>query len=281
MGWLNRELPGISELSEKKAIPEGIWEKCPSCSEVFLASDWAENLRVCSACGFHDRISCAERLDILVDVGTFYEWDDTLCSVDPLGFNDGQSYQEKLKKQLGKTSRYDAIVTGAGLMSGRGIAIGIMDFAWMGGSMGTVVGERIARLFHRAAYHGLPVIMVSSSGGARMHEGILSLMQMAKTCSAVSALRDKGLPYISVMCDPTTGGVAASFAMLGDINFAEPKATIGFAGRRVIENTIRQKLPENFQTAEFLLDHGMLDRIVRRSEMKEMIFRCLNVLCAS
>jgi acetyl-CoA carboxylase carboxyl transferase subunit beta len=170
-------------------------------------------------------------------------------------------------------------VTGVGLLNGRPVALGVLDFFWMGGSMGTVVGERISRLFARAAFHKMPAIMVSASGGARMHEGILSLMQMAKTCSAISDLRDAGLPYVSVMCDPTTGGVAASFAMLGDLNFAEPKATIGFAGRRVIENTIRQKLPEDFQTAEFLLEHGMLDRIVRRSEMKGIISRCLNVLC--
>jgi acetyl-CoA carboxylase carboxyl transferase subunit beta len=279
MGWLNREPAGISESSEKKAIPEGIWEKCPSCSEVVLASDWYENLRVCSSCGYHGRISCEERVEILLDKNTFYEWDHELKSTDPLLFNDGKSYRQKLETQWKKTSRYDAVVTGAGLMNGRPVALGVMDFFWMGGSMGTVVGERISRLFARAAYHGMPAVMVSSSGGARMHEGLLSLMQMAKTCSGISELRDKGLPYISVMCDPTTGGVAASFAMLGDLNFAEPKATIGFAGRRVIENTIRQKLPDDFQTAEFLLQHGMLDRIVKRYEMKDVISRCLNVLC--
>jgi acetyl-CoA carboxylase carboxyl transferase subunit beta len=279
MGWLNREPARLQEATEKKAIPSGVWEKCPECSEVVLASELHENLRVCPHCGYHNRLPGEERVELLIDQDTFYEWDHDIASADPLSFNDGRSYAERLKILWKKTGRYDAIITGAGLLEGRPIGLGVLDFFWMGGSMGTVVGERIARLFARARCHGMPVVLVSSSGGARMHEGLLSLMQMAKTCAAVSKHREASLPFVSVMCDPTTGGVAASFAMLGDLNFAEPKATIGFAGRRVIENTIRQKLPDDFQTAEFLLNHGMIDAIVKRNEMKETLRRAFDFLC--
>ncbi|NBX16081.1 MAG: acetyl-CoA carboxylase carboxyltransferase subunit beta [Proteobacteria bacterium] len=280
MGWLSREPARLQESSEKKAIPSGVWEKCSSCNEIVLMTDFEENHRVCPSCGFHARLPGEDRVELLIDRETFYEWDHDLSSADPLEFNDGRSYHERLKNLWKKTRRYDAIITGAGLLEGREVALGVLDFTWMGGSMGTVVGERIRRLFARARAHRMPVILVSSSGGARMHEGLLSLMQMAKTCAAVAQHREAGLPFISVMCDPTTGGVAASYAMLGDINLAEPKATIGFAGRRVIETTIRQKLPDDFQTAEFLLNHGMVDRIVKRSEMKETINRMLAILCA-
>ena len=180
-----------------------------------------------------------------------------------------------------KTSKYDAVLTGAGMLNGRPVALGVLDFFWMGGSMGSVVGERINRMFARARKNNLPVILVSSSGGARMQEGLLSLMQMAKTSAAIALHKEAGLPFISIMCDPTTGGVAASFAMLGDLNFAEPKSTIGFAGRRVIENIIRQKLPDNFQTAEFCFEHGAVDKIVKRQEMKELLSKILNILCDS
>jgi acetyl-CoA carboxylase carboxyl transferase subunit beta len=180
-----------------------------------------------------------------------------------------------------KTNRYDSILTGAGLLNGRPVALGVLDFFWMGGSMGAVVGERMYRLFTRARKLNMPVIIVSSSGGARMHEGLISLMQMAKTSAAIALHKEAGLAYLSILCDPTTGGVAASFAMLGDVHFAEPKSTIGFAGRRVIENIIRQKLPENFQTAEFCFDHGVIDRIVKRSEMKELLARTLHILSPS
>ncbi|NBO37089.1 acetyl-CoA carboxylase carboxyltransferase subunit beta [bacterium] len=280
MGWLSREPTRLQDASEKKSIPSGIWEKCAACNEIVLTTDFEENHRVCPSCGFHARLPGEERVELLIDRETFYEWDHDLSSKDPLEFNDGRSYLERLKTLWKRTKRYDAIITGAGLLEGRAVALGVLDFTWMGGSMGTVVGERIRRLFARARSHRMPVIMVSSSGGARMHEGLLSLMQMAKTCAAVAQHRDVGLPFISVLCDPTTGGVAASYAMLGDINLAEPKATIGFAGRRVIETTIRQKLPDDFQTAEFLLNHGMVDRIVKRSEMKDEINRLLSILCA-
>ena len=281
MGWLNREPAKLDNTSEKKSIPSGVWEKCQDCGEVILTEDLAENLAVCPNCGFHNRFPGAERVELLIDRDTFFEWDHNLASCDPLKFNDGRNYADRLAAMWKKTNRYDAVITGAGYSNGRPVALGVLDFFWMGGSMGTVVGERIYRMFTRARHHKLPVIMVSSSGGARMHEGLLSLMQMAKTCAGVAKHREAGLPFVSVMCDPTTGGVAASFAMLGDLNFAEPKATIGFAGRRVIENTIRQKLPDDFQTAEFLLNHGMIDAIVKRSEMKETISRALNILCAS
>ena len=278
MGWLNREPAKLQESSEKKSIPSGVWEKCPECNEIVLTSELEENCRVCPSCSYHYRLPGQERVELLIDRETFFEWDHDLASCDPLHFNDGRSYADRLGALWKKTQRYDAVITGAGLLNSRPVALGVLDFFWMGGSMGTVVGERIVRMFGRARELRMPVIMVSSSGGARMHEGILSLMQMAKTCAAVAQHREAGLPFVSIMCDPTTGGVAASFAMLGDLNFAEPKATIGFAGRRVIENTIRQKLPDDFQTAEFLLSHGMLDRIVKRGEMKELLARSLDIL---
>lgn len=278
MGWLEREPSKIHDDTERKSIPSGVWDKCSSCGEIVLASDLAQNLKVCPMCGFHHRIPAAERILQLVDHDSFYEWDADLFSSDPLHFHDGSPYADKLQKQRKRSSQNDAAITGVGRIRGIGVAIGVLDFFWMGGSMGTVVGERLSRLFVRASKTRLPVIVVSASGGARMHEGILSLMQMAKTCARIAEHRKSGLPYISVMCDPTTGGVAASFAMLGDINLAEPRATIGFAGRRVIENTIRQKLPDDFQTAEFLLDHGMLDRIVRRHDLPDTISRILSLL---
>jgi acetyl-CoA carboxylase carboxyl transferase subunit beta len=260
MGWLNKEPAKLQEVSEKKSIPSGVWEKCSACGEVILASDLIENHLVCTNCGHHSRLPGAERVELLIDRETFFEWDHNIASLDPLHFDDGRKYEARLGSLWKNTRRYDAIITGAGLMHGMPVALGVLDFFWMGGSMGTVVGERILRLFSRARFHDLPVIMVSSSGGARMHEGLLSLMQMAKTCSAVAKHREAG------------------YAMLGDINLAEPKSTIGFAGRRVIENTIRQKLPEDFQTAEFLLNHGMVDAIVRRHELKDAILRILKIL---
>jgi acetyl-CoA carboxylase carboxyl transferase subunit beta len=278
MSWLSKEPTRVQSVSQKKSIPEGIWEKCEKCGEISLASEFLESHRVCSHCGFHARLPALERLELLLDAGTFLEWDSQLKSCDPLEFNDGRSYASRLNTQFQKTQRLDAFISGTGKLGDHSVALGVLDFFWMGGSMGTVVGEKIYRLFVRAQHHKLPVIICSASGGARMHEGLLSLMQMAKTCSAVAKQRDAGLPFISVLCDPTTGGVAASYAMLGDINIAEPGATIGFAGRRVVENTIRQKLPEDFQTSEFLLSHGMLDRIVKRNEMKEFINRCLKIL---
>ncbi len=279
MGWLSREPTKLHDLSDKIALPSGIWDKCPKCSEIILVSDLEENHMVCPSCGYHHRFPAEQRIEMLLDNDTFFEWDHELCSHDPLEFNDGRAYAERLITMAQKTKRYDAMITGAGHLYGRPVGIGVLDFFWMGGSMGTVAGERIMRLFTRARKLNMPVIIVSSSGGARMHEGLISLMQMAKTSAAVGLHKEAGLPYISVLSDPTTGGVAASYAMLGDIHFAEPGATIGFAGRRVIENIIRQKLPEDFQTAEFCFEHGVIDRIVKRSEMKDLISRTLNILC--
>lgn len=278
MGWLERGPAKLQENSEKKSLPSGVWEKCSSCGEIVLTSDLHDNQKVCPVCGFHNRLGASDRIASLCDSGTFHEWDAELFSSDPLQFDDGTPYSLKLRKQKERTMRNDAIITGVGRLNDTPVAWGVMDFFWMGGSMGTVVGERISRLFVRAGKLKLPVVIFSASGGARMHEGILSLMQMAKTCARIAEHRKAGLPYISVMCDPTTGGVAASFAMLGDINLAEPRATIGFAGRRVIENTIRQRLPDDFQTAEFLQAHGMIDRIVKRSEMRETLSRLLQML---
>jgi acetyl-CoA carboxylase carboxyl transferase subunit beta len=278
MGWLEREPSKLNENTERKSIPSGVWDKCTSCGEIILTADLIQNLKVCPMCGYHNRISAAERIEQLTDTDSFQEWDADLFSKDPLEFNDGKPYHEKLSKQRQKSNQNDAVITGVGRIQGRPVALGALDFFWMGGSMGTVMGERLSRLFVRAGKLKLPVVVISASGGARMHEGILSLMQMAKTCARIAELRKQGLPYISIMCDPTTGGVAASFAMLGDINLAEPRATIGFAGRRVIENTIRQKLPDDFQTAEFLLAHGMIDRIVRRQELPELLSRILAII---
>ncbi len=278
MGWLSREPAKLQDSLQKKSFPSGVWEKCPSCSEIILASDLEENHLVCPSCGHHNRFPAEQRIELLIDDNTFYEWDSTLCSLNPLEFDDGRSYEERLQNMAKKTKRYDALISGAGLLDGKPVALGVLDFFWMGGSMGTVVGERITRLFTRARKLSLPVIIVSSSGGARMHEGLISLMQMAKTSAAVGLHKDAGLPFVSVLCDPTTGGVAASYAMLGDVHIAEPGSTIGFAGRRVIENIIRQKLPDDFQTAEFCFDHGVVDKIVKRSEMKSFLSRLLNIL---
>lgn len=281
MGWLSREPARLQDVSEKKTLPSGVWEKCPSCSEIVLISDLEENHLVCPTCSYHHRLPAEQRIELLIDNNTFFEWDHTLCSTNPLEFDDGRSYATRLANMSQKTKKYDAIITGAGMINNRAVGIGVLDFFWMGGSMGSVVGERIHRLFARARKLNLPVILVSSSGGARMHEGLLSLMQMAKTSASIALHKEAGIPFISILCDPTTGGVAASFAMLGDVNFAEPKSTIGFAGRRVIENIIRQKLPDDFQTAEFCFEHGAIDRIIKRSEMKDILTRTLNIICSS
>ena len=279
MAWLSREPAKLKNSADRKSIPSGIWHKCKSCSEIVLLSDFEENHKVCPKCNYHHRLTVEERLDVLLDKDSFYEWDFNLMSSDPLNFHDGKShYSRKLQTLKEKTKRTDAIVTGVGQIEDKALALGIMDFFWMGGSMGSVVGEKIKRLFTRARILSLPVVIVSSSGGARMHESLFSLMQMVKTSAAVSLHRDEGLPFISILADPTTGGVAASFSFLGDINIAEPLDTIGFAGRRVIESTIRQKLPENFQTAEFCQEHGVIDKIVKRSELKKTISILVNLL---
>jgi acetyl-CoA carboxylase carboxyl transferase subunit beta len=279
MGWFTREKAPMAQKVEKKGkLPEGLWTKCVSCGEVLYSKDLEKNLNVCAKCGHHYRISSRKRLDLLLDAETFAEYDAGMVSVDFLEFKDSKSYQERIDAAVAKGGSKDAVICGSGKIEGTPVQIAVFDFSFMGGSMGSVVGEKITRAIERGIEQHMPVLIVSASGGARMQESILSLMQMAKTSAALAKLRDKGLPYISILTDPTTGGVTASFSMLGDINMAEPKALIGFAGPRVIEQTIRQKLPEGFQRSEYLLDHGMVDIIVERKDMKEKLSQVLKML---
>ncbi len=272
LNWLRRPK---YESVERRDLPAGLWTKCPRCAQLVYRKELERNLKVCPKCGHHHRLSGPERLHLMVDEGTFEEWDADLRSEDPLGF---PGYAERYREAVERTGRAEAVLTGRGRIGGIPAAVGVMDFDFLGGSMGSVVGEKIARLFERAAALGLPVVTCSASGGARMQEGVLSLMQLAKTAAAVGRLHEAGLPFVSVLCDPTTGGTTASFAMLGDVHVAEPGALIGFAGARVIEQTIRQKLPEGFQSAEFLLQHGMVDLIVPRAELKDTVARLLRLL---
>ncbi len=259
-------------------VPEGLWVKCDNCRQILYNKELARNFKICPKCGFHFRLSAPERLRMLFDDEQYVEFDTGLRSSDPLKFRDSKKYRDRLRAAEDAVGTSDAIVVGSGTLAGMPVIIGAMEFSFMAGSMGSVVGEKIARGAERALAERKPLIIVSTSGGARMQEGILSLMQMAKISAALARLSEHRIPYISVMTDPTTGGVTASYAMLGDLNLAEPNALIGFAGPRVIEQTIRQTLPEGFQRSEFLLEHGMLDMIVERSEMKATIGRCLRLL---
>lgn len=248
-----------------------LWKQCFQCRELLYVRDLRNNMHVCPKCKYHFRIGADERVEQLADEGTFQEIDAKMSSADPLGFVDTESYTKKQQDAERKTGMKDAIVTGLCQLNGKYVALGIMDFAYFGGSMGSVVGEKVTRLIEKAIENRYPLIIVSSSGGARMQEGLISLMQLAKTSSALKSLSDERLLYISLLCEPTFGGVTASFAMLGDIIIAEPGARIGFAGRRVIEETIRQKLPADFQTAEYLLKHGQVDMVVDRTSLKETL----------
>ena len=277
MAWLNREKAPLSK-SLKKDPPSGLWEKCSECGEIVFRKDFIANLNVCPKCNHHFSMPAEDRIRSFLDADSFEEADAELCSTDPLEFKDSKAYRQRLRDMHGKTGRYDAIITGRGLLCGRPLHLGVFDFEFMGGSMGSVVGEKLARLFLRAAETREPAVVITSSGGARMQEGILSLMQMAKTCAALAKMRDAGVPFISVLTDPTTGGVSASLAMLGDLNVAEPKALIGFAGPRVIEQTVRETLPEGFQRSEFLLEHGVIDMIVDRRDLRREIARALRIL---
>jgi acetyl-CoA carboxylase carboxyl transferase subunit beta len=261
-----------------QAPSDDIWTKCPSCKEIAFRKEVERNLNVCPKCGHHFRVTVPQRLAISVDRGTWRELMPDMAIGDPLGFVDSRPYPKRMEQARADSGRNDAVVVGLGKIENRPVALGVMDFEFMGGSMGVVVGEKLARLFDIAGDRKLPVILFVASGGARMQEGALSLMQMAKVSSAIARYRDLRLPYISVLCDPTTGGVAASFAMLGDLNISEPGALIGFAGRRVTAQTSGQELPENFQRAEFLLAHGMLDAIVPRHQMRFTIARILAML---
>jgi|SRR5690606_25542564 len=258
----------------KKEIPEGLMVKCDVCGTIMYAKELANNLKVCKGCDFHFPMSAPERLDLILDKGSFEEWDTELRSADPLGF---PGYKEKLAQMMEKTGLAEAVVTGKGRIGGCPVAIGVMDSRFIMGSMGSVVGEKVTRAIERAHQQRLPLILFSASGGARMQEGIFSLMQMAKTSAALAHFQKAGGLFISVFTNPTTGGVSASFSSLGDINLAEPGALIGFAGRRIIEQTIRQKLPDDFQTAEFLLAHGQLDAVVHRKHLRDMLINLLDL----
>lgn len=255
-------------------IPDNLWVKCQNCGEVLFSKDLAANLKVCPKCSFHFKLNAWERIALLLDKDSFVELDEGLASGDPLGFN--RDYPAKLAEDQKKTGLKDAVITGYGIMGGIRIALGVMDFHFRGGSMGSVVGEKITRVLEYGTKERLPVIVVSASGGARMQEGSLSLMQMAKTSAAVARHMKEGLLYISIMTDPTTAGVAASFASLGDLVLAEPGALIGFTGQRVIEETIRQKLPPGFQRSDFFLKHGMIDMVLDRKRLKSAVVQMLH-----
>lgn len=257
---------------------DDIWLKCPGCKEISFRKEVERNLNVCPKCEHHLRLTVEQRIAITIDRGTWRELFADLAVGDPLGFVDTRPYPQRIESARQASRRNDAVVTGTGKIERRAAAVAVMDFNFMGGSMGVVVGEKIARLMDHALRRRLPVVVFCASGGARMQEGVLSLMQMAKVSAAVARLRDAHIPYLSVLCDPTTGGVAASFASLGDLNLAEPGAVIGFAGRRVIEQTTSQQLPEDFQTAEFLLAHGMLDAIVPRHKLRYTLGQLLTML---
>ena len=262
----------------KKDIPNGLWTKCPSCTEIVFKQELDAGCNVCPKCNHHFPLGRKDRLAMLVEEGSFEEWDADLYSVDTLGFTGTVSYISKLQENVDKTGANDAILCGKAMMSRCPVAIGVMDFAFLGASMGSVVGEKVTRLLERATEQKLPVIVVCSSGGARMYEGMLSLMQMAKTSAAVARHGKTGLPYITVLTHPTTAGVMASFATLGDVIIAEPGALIGFAGPRVIKETTQQDLPEGFQRSEFLLKHGLLDMIVPRKDLKKTLVQLLDYM---
>ena len=277
MAWFKKsESSGSEENRKRPKAAEGLWLKCNHCREIIYRKEVDRNNKVCPKCDYHFPISVQERIALLVDLGSFKEWEADLAPQDPLEFSDSRSYRDRLASQQDKTGRKDAMVIGEGAINGRRIALSVFDFGFMGGSMGSVVGEKICRAVDRALAARMPLVLVTTSGGARMQEGILSLMQMAKTSSAVARLSEAKVPFVCILADPTFGGVTASVAMLGDVILSEPKALIGFAGPRVIEQTIKQQLPEGFQRAEFLLEHGMIDAIVERKHLKETLSTLLS-----
>ncbi len=283
--WWKRSKRGPSSTAaqDRHEVPRGVWTKCKGCSEILMESELAAHLGVCPRCRHHHIIKASARLELLLDEGSFRGFGEEIQPLDPLKFKDSKRYPDRIKASRKKSGLNDAAITGRGFIDGIPVAIGLLAFEYMGGSMGAVVGELVTRVFEAALKDRSPAIISAASGGARMQEGILSLMQMAKSTAALSRLRAEGLPYISLLHHPTTGGVAASYSMLGDVNIAEPGALIGFAGPRVIEQTIRQKLPEGFQRAEFLLEHGMVDMIVERKDLRERIaflLRALGGRCA-
>ncbi|WP_373046366.1 acetyl-CoA carboxylase, carboxyltransferase subunit beta [Vulgatibacter sp.] len=282
MAWFRKEKPKVAapavDMRTRPSRMEGLWAKCEGCGEILYRQEFEKNFNVCLVCGHHAVLPARRRLELVLDEGSFEEMDRGLAPKDPLQFSDSKKYKDRAKATFKAIGERDAFISGVGRIDGQLVSVGTFNFAFMGGSMGSVVGEKVTRVFERAIDRNCPAIVFSASGGARMQEGIFSLMQMGKTSAAIARFRQIGKPYVSVMLHPTTGGVAASFSWLGDVILAEPKALIGFAGPRVIEQTIRQKLPEGFQRSEFLLEHGMIDKIVARREMKEQLSRIIGLL---
>ena len=273
--WFKKDRTPKEPREKRSKVPEGLWVKCESCREILYNKELARNFKICTKCGYHFRLSAPERLRMLFDDEKYVELEGDLRSVDPLRFRDSKRYRDRLKQAEENVGSSDAVVVASGTMGGKPVIVAAMEFFFMGGSMGSVVGEKVTRAAERSLAERKPLIVVSTSGGARMQEGILSLMQMAKISAALARLAAARVPYISVMADPTTGGVTASYAMLGDLNVAEPNALIGFAGPRVIEQTIRQQLPPGFQRSEFLLEHGMVDQVIPRPDLKAQLVRAL------
>jgi acetyl-CoA carboxylase carboxyl transferase subunit beta len=278
LAWFKRESSEIQATDEKRVRTEGLWVKCEGCRQIIWKKELEDNLNVCTKCDYHFRIDARTRVLLLLDEDGIETFGENLEAVDPLNFSDTRPYKRRLQEGQQKTGLKDALIAATGKLNGRPVILNVMEFGFIGGSMGAVVGEVITRSIERARLEQKPIIVVSASSGARMQEGVISLMQMAKISAALARLDSARVPYISVLTDPTTGGVSASYAMLGDLNIAEPGALIGFAGPRVIEQTIRQKLPEGFQTSEFLLQHGMLDAVVHRKDMKSYIARALDFM---
>ena len=280
MAWFRKEKQPLESPREKRVQTEGLWVKCDNCKQILWKKDLEANLQCCPKCGHHFKMGARARLEMLFDDGRYTEHDAALATTDPLNFHDTKTYRDRLRQAERVTGLKDALLTGEGLLEGKPVIISAMEFQFVGGSMGAVVGEKVTRAIDRSIAQKLPLVVISCSGGARMMEGAISLMQMAKISAALARLEEVRKPYISILTDPTTGGVTASFAMLGDMNIAEPGALIGFAGPRVIEQTIRQKLPEGFQRAEFLLEHGMIDAIVPRKEVKGYLARAFRLMRA-
>jgi acetyl-CoA carboxylase carboxyl transferase subunit beta len=279
MAWYKRDKDKEDDTgTEKRSVPAGVFTKCPGCRETLLTADIHVNLDVCPQCDHHFVLGTRERVALVMDPDSFQEADVRVESIDPLGFRDSKRYADRVRAARRQAGTSDALISGAGLIEGQPVEAGFFAFEFMGGSMGSVVGEKVTRVFERALERRVPALIFCASGGARMQEGLLSLMQMAKTCAAVSRLRDAGVPLFSILLHPTTGGVAASFAMLGDVIVAEPRAMIGFAGARVIQNTIRQALPPGFQRSEFLLKHGFVDVIAHRRDLKGTLSRLIGLL---
>jgi acetyl-CoA carboxylase carboxyl transferase subunit beta len=278
MGWFKRKKENISPDSRKSDIPDGQWAKCEDCSEIIHTKQLEVNYWTCPKCSFHFRIGSDQYISVLLDKGSFKEYDKKMKSGDPLEFSDTKNYSDRINSTIKKTGLNDAVKTGTGKIDGKKVAFACMDFGFIGGSMGSVVGEKIARIIETAYNENFPLIIISQSGGARMMEGAFSLMQMAKTSAQLARLSDAKIPFISVLTDPTTGGVTASYSMLGDVIIAEPKALIGFAGPRVIKQTIGKDLPEGFQRSEFLLENGFIDFIVNRKQLKEKISLMIDYL---